>query len=128
MSLGGEIYSMYIPPTCHFSISLSHTQDAGQGRLSNKQLFPRVTASALLLSIVCVTSYKSLTPPLMIALQWSLKGTLAASTHKQPIRLFLSLVSLFVYLSLSQEPQGHLGYMVVPNTKVKHLTGINQSY
>lgn len=121
-----------------FSISLSllHTPtltQAVRARLSlHKQLFPRVTASTRSLS---VTSYKSLTPPLMIALQLCLKGTLPASTHKQHTHASFSLcvflpLCLSLSLSLSQEPQGPLG-CVAPNTKclgfvwVKHLTTSN---
>lgn len=53
----------------------------------------------------------------MIALQRSLKGTVPLA-HTNNTYASLSLVSAFVCLSLSQEPLGHLGYVVLPNTKL----------
>lgn len=99
---GEKIDTHSSPLLLHLPLSASHTPTLAQAvraRLSlHKQLFPRVTASTL--SLFSVTSYKSLTPPLMIALQWSLKGTLPAK-HTQTTH---SLAPSFSPLCLSLLP------------------------
>lgn len=116
---GGENRHTFLPatsPSPSICLTHLHLRKPCEPRLSlHKQLFPRVTASTL--PLFSVTSYKSLTPPLMIALQWSLKGTLPAKHTQTTHSLAPSSSPLCLSLSrLSQEPRGPLGY-AAPNTK-----------